>query len=217
MQKAKLNAQIRSTHSKSELKQIRRTGQIAASVYGHGFESMSISVDAAELAAAVRTEAGLHALIDMSVDDAPKTASGVVVIKQIQKDPVSRRLLHVDFQRVLMTEKLSTETPIELVGAAIGVHEGGVLEHVMRSLHVRCLPDQIPSHIDLDVSDLDIGHALHVSDLPLPAGVEPLAQPDEVVVAVRQPTIHVEVAAEEAALAEGAPEVTGEQPSAAEQ
>lgn len=212
MDRLKLKAEVRDTSSKSSLKQLRKSGRVAASLYGHGFDSLAISVDLADLAAAVKTEAGVHALMDMAVDGAPKKASGIVVIKQIQKDPISRRLVHVDFQRVLMTEKLTTETPIELVGSSIGVHEGGVLEHVMRALQVRCLPDQIPSHIDLDVTDLEIGHALHVSDLPLPEGVEPLAHTDDVVVAVRQPAVHVEVVEE--APAEEAAEEAAEQPAA---
>ena len=215
MRKVTLQARVRDTQSKSELTQIRKAGQIAASVYGHGRESISVSIDLAELAAAVKGEAGLHALIDMTIDGAPKADSGVVLIKQIQKDPMTRRLVHVDFQRVLMTEKLGTETPIELLGIPTGVQLGGTLEHVIRSLHIRCLPDHIPSHIELDISDMEIGHVLHVSDLPIPEGVEVLAAPDEVVVAVRQPTVHVEEAAEEAAAVEA--EVAGEQPAVEEE
>jgi large subunit ribosomal protein L25 len=197
MQKIKLNATVRDTSEKRNLKALRKTGRVAASVYGHGFESVPISIDLGELVAASKGEAGLHALMEMSVEGAPKDASGVVVIKKLQKDPVSRQLLHVDFQRVLMTEKLSTEVIIELEGESVGALLGGVLEHVMRTLHIRCLPDQIPSHIILDISNIEIGHSLHVSDLELPEGVEPVAQGDEVVVAVRQPTVKVEVAAAE--------------------
>jgi large subunit ribosomal protein L25 len=195
MQNVKLKAKVRDTSSKSNLKQLRKSGRVAASVYGHGRDSISVSIDLAELIAAVKGEAGAHALMELAVEDAPKEASGVVVIKQMAKDPISRQLLHVDFQRVLMTEKLITEVTIELVGTAIGIQQGGLLEHVMRSLNVRCLPGVIPSSLEVDVSGIEVGHSLHVSDLPLPEGVEPMAQPDEVVVAVRQPTVRVEVAA----------------------
>jgi large subunit ribosomal protein L25 len=201
MQKIKLQAQVRDTSKKSDLKQLRKSGRVAGSVYGHGFESVAISIELGDLVAAVKSEAGVHALMDMAIDGAPKKASGVVVIKDLQKDPVSRKLLHVDFQRVLMTETLITETPIQLVGSAIGVFNGGTLEHVMRTLNVKCLPDQIPSHIELDITDIQVGHSLHVKDLPLPEGVEALAPADDVVVAVRQPTVKVEVAAEEGAAA----------------
>lgn len=197
MQKIKLKAKVRDTSSKSNLKQLRKGGSVAASVFGHGFDSVAISVELADLVAAVKSEAGLHSLMELSIDGAPKNASGVVVIKDLQKDPVSRKVLHVDFQRVLMTETLTTECPIELIGSAIGVFQGGTLEHVMRTVNVKCLPDHIPSHIELDITNVNVGHSLHVKDLPLPEGVEALAPAEDVVVAVRQPTVKVEIAAAE--------------------
>lgn len=205
MEKVKLKAQVRDTSSKSIIKQLRKAGLVPASVYGHGFDSVAISVELNDLAAAVKSEAGLHALMEMKIDGADKKASGVVVIKRVQKDPISRKVVHVDFQRVLMTEKLTTGVPIQFVGSAIGALSGGLVEHVIDSIQVRCLPDKIPSHIEVDISALEIGHAVHISDLPLPEGVEPVALGEEIVVAVRQPTVkvEVEVAEEGAAAAEG--------------
>ena len=211
MDRVKLQAQVRDTSSKSHLKQLKKAGRVPASVYGHGFDSISISVDLAELAAAVRTEAGLHALMDMEIDGGRKKDSGVVVIKRVQKDPLTRRLVHVDFQHVRMTEKLTTEVPVQFVGTAVGVQEGGIVEHVIDSVQVRCLPDRIPSHIDLDVSELEIGQSLHIGDLPLPEGVEALASAEEIVVAVRPPHIHVEEVAPEVEAEEGAEEPAAEE------
>jgi len=209
MDKVRLRAQVRDTSTKSALKQLRNSGRIAASVYGHGFDSVSVSVDLAELAAAVKSEAGIHALMEMEIDGGKKKDHGTVVIKRVQKDPLTRRLMHVDFQRVKMTERLTTEVPIQFIGTAAGVQQGGIVEHVIDTVNVRCLPDRIPSHVDLDVSDLEIGQALHVRDLPMPEGVEILAGADEVVVAVRPPHVHVEpeaeVAPEEEAAAAEAP------------
>jgi large subunit ribosomal protein L25 len=194
MEKVKLQAQVRDTSSKSELKKLRKTGHAPATVYGHGYDSLSISVDVADLAAAVKTEAGLYALMDLAVDGGTKKDSGVVVIKRIQKDPVTRKVVHVDFQRVRMSEKLTTGVPIRFAGTAAGAIYGGLVEHLIDSIQVRCLPDQIPTHIDVDISELGVGQALYIKDLPLPEGVEPIASPDEIVIAVRQP--HVVTAAE---------------------
>ncbi|MDO8684294.1 MAG: 50S ribosomal protein L25 [Armatimonadota bacterium] len=202
MEKVKLQAQVRDTSSKSNLKKLRQDGRIAASVYGHGVDSVSISLELSDLVAAVKTEAGLHALMDIEIEGGRKKDKGVVVIKRVQKDPITRKVVHVDFQRVTMTEKLTTEVSIVFIGNAAGALEGGVVEHVMDSIQVRCLPDKIPSHMDLDISDLELGQALHVKDLPLPEGVEALTGEGEVVVAVRLPHVHIEEVAE--AVAEGA-------------
>ena len=216
MDRVKLEARVRDTSSKSNLKKLRKSGRAAASVYGHGTESVAISVDMGELAAAVRTEAGLHALMELEIKDGRKKDSGVVVIKRVQKDPLTQKVLHIDFQRVKMTEKLTTEVAIEFLGTAAGVQQAGIVEHVIDHVQVRCFPDRIPSHMDLDVSALDIGQALHIKDLPLPEGVEILASPDEVVVAVRPPYVHVEEEVEKPEAEEGAAEAAAEETPAEE-
>jgi len=206
MDRVKLQARVRDTLSKSELKKLRRSGRAPASVYGHGMDSVAISVAVADLAAAVRTEAGLHALMDLEIEDGRKKDNGVVVIKRVQKDPITRKVLHVDFQHVRMTEKLTTEVAITFIGTPMGVQFAGIVEHVIDHVQVRCLPDHIPSHFDLDISNLDIGQALHISDIAVPEGVEILAALDEVVVAVRPPHVQVEEVVEKP---EGEEEVEG--------
>jgi large subunit ribosomal protein L25 len=129
------------------------------------------------------------------------------MIQEIQRDPLQPEIVHVDFHAVSATEKLTAEVPIETVGEPVGVKTGGgLLEHILRSIEVECLPGDLPERIEVDVSNLDIGDSVHVKDLKLPSGVEALVDEDLTVLSVSEARVEEEeVAAAEAAPA--APEV----------
>ncbi len=125
------------------------------------------------------------------------------MIREFQRDPVSRKTLHIDFVRVLMDVKITVKVPIEVVGVAIGVKaDAGILDLVTREVEIECLPANIPAHIAVDVTALEIGDVIRISDLPAMEGVTVVDNPEKVVVHVTHPTREEEP---EVAAAEGAP------------
>lgn len=194
MKRPKLASVTRNDFRKSVTKRIRREGGIPATVYGKGVPSHPIRIEAKDLLAILKSPDGRLSLIDLQIDGKVSKAHPVI-IQEIQRDPITSSILHVDFHRVNMNEPIHASVPIMLVGEAPGTHRGGILELVTRELDLRALPDHMPSHIDVDVSHLEISEAIHVGDIQLPEDVELIGPaPDAIVAVVRQPAIHVEVA-----------------------
>jgi len=160
----KLHAAARTPSTKGASRRLRSAGQIPGIVYGHGEESTPFALDQQEFGALLRHREGTT-IIELDLDGKPPQQT---IIRSIQRDPVTGRVIHVDLQHISMTEPVQVEVPIQLHGTAVGVkNEGGVLEFHLRSVSVKCLPTAIPGHIDVDVSDLSIGKSIHVSDLPV--------------------------------------------------
>jgi large subunit ribosomal protein L25 len=177
---------------------LRRDGLLPAVVYGHGFESASITLNAHEFNT-LRRHVGPNALIDLSIDGAkPKP----VLIHGVQLHKVNRRPLHVDLFAVRMTEELTVDVPVHGTGESEAVTKhGGTLLNASGSVKVRARPDHLPQAIEVDLSALvDFDAAIYARDLPIPAGVTLLADPDEIVFKVAPPRVQeVEVAAPVAA------------------
>ncbi|MEW6064997.1 50S ribosomal protein L25 [Desulforamulus profundi] len=180
MADAALDANIREGRTKSSLKQIRDSGAIPGVVYGKQMGTMAISVDAKDLKKILGSVTGRNTLISMNVNGGKQT----VMVKSLQMDPLHHQIQHVDFQQVTENTKVRTVVPVQLVGTAKGVALGGVVQHDLRSAEVECLPSQIPDAIKVDISDLEIGDALSVSDLNVPPGVKILDHPHTTVVGV---------------------------------
>jgi len=213
MTRLQLSSKTRADFRKSETKRLRREGQIPATVYGRGEESRAIAVPAADFVQVLKTPGGRLSLIDLKIDGKGSKAHPVL-IQEVQRDPVSNKVFHVDFHRVSMNEPVVASVPIMLFGEAPGTKRGGILEQVTRELEVRVLPDHIPTHIDVDVSGLGLGDAIHVGEIGVPEGVELVGLVAEnIVAAVRMPIVHVEEVApeveEEAAAAPEAPTEAG--------
>jgi large subunit ribosomal protein L25 len=211
----KLKAERRDRTGKETAHKIRAAGRVPAVVYGHGMEPMHVSIDARELFHLLHTDAGTNVLVDLRVDGETVLA----LPREIQRDLIKGRFLHVDFLRIARDEKITVEVPVHLVGESHGVKEGGVIEHHLWTLQVECLPQDVPTAIDADITRLGINESLKVADLKAPAKGTVLTPSDEVVVSVVPPQVLrveevEEVAAEavEGAEAEaGAEGATGEE------
>lgn len=175
--------------SKSRVKELKRQGKVPGALHGKGKSALPLEVTLSDLAVVLRTDAGIHGIFDLSVEGAESGEGGTVVIKSIQSSPIGRKLLHVDFQRVSMSDVVTTSLPVETHGEAAGVRAGGVLELVMDELEVKSRADEIPTKIEVDVTDLQLGQFIHASDIPLPEGVELAGRPDDIVVSIRSPFI----------------------------
>jgi large subunit ribosomal protein L25 len=158
-----LEAQTREAGSKNHARRVRQEGKIPAVVYGAGKESLSITVDPRVVTRILNSETGHNSIFDLALNG-EKTKAMIV---DWQYEPIKGRLLHIDLKRIALDKVLKVSVPIFLVGEAAGVkQEGGIMEQILRELEIECLPADIPSHIDADVSELTFGKVLRVSDLP---------------------------------------------------
>ena len=159
---------------------LRAEGKVPATVYGLGRDALTVTVEWRDLRHALTTDAGLNAIIDLSVDGAK---SELTIVKDLQRHPIRRNVLHVDFLRVSADVAIEVEVPITLVGEAKEViNNDGLVEQLMFHLTVSAKPGAIPDELTVDISKLEIGHAIRVGDLTLPAGAETSVDPDEPVV-----------------------------------
>jgi large subunit ribosomal protein L25 len=159
-----LEAQPRTAGNKNEARRVRRGGKIPAVVYGAGQDSVPVAVDPRQVKRILNSETGHNTIFDLALDGAAKTKAMIV---DWQYEPIKGNLLHIDLKRIAMDKRLAVMVPIELIGEPAGVkQQGGILEQMLREVEVECLPADIPSHIDVDVSDLVFGKVLRVADLP---------------------------------------------------
>ncbi len=201
MERLALEVDTRGESGKGPARRLRARGLLPAIAYGYGLEPLNVQVGIRSLEKAMET--GANALFDLSGDAAFK--GKLFLVKEAQRDPATRRLLHCDFLSVDTSHTIHVAVPLRLEGKPAGVEMGGVLELLMREIEVSCLPLAIPDAIQLDVSSLEIGDALHVRDLPIPEGVRVLADESANVVHVIAPKIEEEPTDEAEAL-EGVPE-----------
>jgi large subunit ribosomal protein L25 len=179
----------REAKSKGETHELRRAGKIPAILYGKSVSPLPISVEGKMLSKALRNPAGLNAIFRLTVkNDEPET-SFIAMIKDIQRDYLNESILHVDFHAISLTEKISVMVPVHLVGTAKGVKEGGVLQQNLHEIEVECLPTEIPPHIDLDITQLEIGDSFFARDIPLPEGVTLLTDEGTPVVTIVPPEV----------------------------
>jgi large subunit ribosomal protein L25 len=202
-----LEAQPREAGTKNDARRVRRGGKIPAVVYGAGKDSASISVDPRVVTRILNSETGHNTIFDLTMDG-EKTKAMIV---DWQYEPIKGNLLHIDLKRIALDKVLTVSVPIFLIGEAAGVkQEGGILEQMLREVEIECLPGDIPSHIDADVSQLTFGKVLRVSDLPHSAKLRFLSdenQPVAHVTSVKEEVAATPEAAAEAAATPSEPEV----------
>ena len=186
----------------SSTRRLRAQGKIPGVVYGHGSEPIAVAVVAREFQIAMSGDAGLNTLLQLKVDGKDL----LTMARDIQHHPVRNVVTHVDFQIVNVDELISAEVTINLVGEAVEVgHGDGIVDQQLFTLHVKAKPNEIPPSVDIDISGLTIGGALHVSDIIIPAGVELETDLGATVVAGNPPRVQVVTVAEEVAGDEAAP------------
>jgi len=200
----KLEARKRELTGKGGARKIRAQGEVPAVVYGLGTESRNLAVKKGDIWEAIQGEAGLNVLIDLQVVDGKEKDSHLVMIKEVQRHPFKEMILHVDFLMVARDETVTMKVPIKIVGEqeSVGLKNGGTLQHSLWDVEVECLPADIPEGLSLDVSSLDIGDSLRVSDLDPPGEVSILVGPEDVVVNILAPRIVTEEEEEEELLEE---------------
>ena len=190
--------------NKNAARRVRVEGKIPAVVYGAGQESVAVAVDPRVITKILHSDSGHNTIFDLDV-----TGSTVVkaMIVDWQREPIKGALLHIDLKRVAMDKAMRVSVPIQLVGVPVGVKaQGGILEHVLREVEIECLPSDIPSHLDVDVSALEINGSIHVSDLPHSGSIKFLG--DEGATVAHVSVIKEEVVAvEEVVVAPAEPEV----------
>ncbi len=221
MVKVELKANKREELGK-KTKKLRAQGLVPAVVYGRKFKSTAIAIPLKEFDMKVlRSEAGLNLIFTLKLSEDGKGKSVPVITYNVQRNPLTDEIIHLDFKHVIMDEAIKAEVPVELIGLPIGVKEGGgVLVHGLREIEVKCLPGDIPDKFEIEVSALEINNSLHVSDLEISKKVEVLVPLEEMIANVSPPTKEEEVVpppltpeeeAAAAAAAEGAEAVAGEE------
>jgi large subunit ribosomal protein L25 len=205
----KLHAQKREGNGKEAATRLRNSGRVPAVLYGKGTESMSLSVEAHEARLLFQSISVENTIIGLEIEGESKPVP--TLIREIQAHPYRPVLFHVDFYRIREGEKLELDIPIHVIGVPEGVRtSGGILQQSVHEVQVRCLPTEIPSSIDVDVSGLQVGQTVHVSDLKVGEGVEILVDPEQVVCSVVLPRAEAPAAAAEGAEGEEAAPAEGE-------
>ncbi|MCX6968337.1 MAG: 50S ribosomal protein L25 [Verrucomicrobia bacterium] len=207
----KLAAQVRSETGRTAVNKIKSQGFVPAVIYAHNETPVSLQVGARDIDTLLSHAVGEHLLVELAIAGG---SNRLAIIQEVQHHPVTQAVLHVDFHGVSADEEIESSIPVEAVGEAVGVKSyGGILEQLARSITITCLPKDLPEVLNVDVSSLNVGDAIHVKDLQLPAGVTAV-DGDVTVFLVAEPNVAAEAPAAEAA---AAPEVIKEKKPAAEE
>jgi len=182
MTEAKLKAMPRTGKSR----ELRRHGMVPAVVYGKGMASEPVEVDSRELENILGRQ-GKNVLINLVLSGKKSQNKHVVMVKDLQRDPVGRKILHADLCKISLRDKIHTNAPVHLTGEAVGIKEGGIIQHGLRELEIECLPANIPEHLEVDISGLAIGDHLTVADLSEHPDYKVLADPGAILVTVVAP------------------------------
>ena len=198
MATASLNGSARTDRGTGVARKLRRDGKIPAVIYGHGREPQSLTIEARELEKLLSTVSAASTVIELTMGG----AVAKTLIRELQRHPVKRNIIHVDFQELVAGEKVTVSVPLRFTGTADGVrNSGGILEETMHQVHIRVDPSIIPNHIDVDVTALTIGHSIHIRDIKLPEGVTVLDDAGATVCVCTAPKAATETVAAEGEVA----------------
>ena len=199
MANASLSAETRTDTGKGVARKLRAAGRVPGVIYGHAREAQGLSVVARDLEKLLSGISTSSTVVELSLGGGKSNT----LIREIQRHPFKKVILHIDFQELVAGEKVTVDVPLVFVGTPEGVRlSGALLEQIVHSIEILVDPANIPNHVDVDVSHLAMGHSLHVRDLKLPEGVEVLTDEDTTVCACVAPRAAVEAATEEPGAAE---------------
>jgi len=211
MAQSTLNVLKRKRMGKSGAREIRKEGNIPAVLYGKGTETLSLVINPTELKEALSTDAGENTLLEIHVKDEEAEIQKLSLLREVQYDYLTDKPIHLDFQALDMKEKITVAVPVQIEGSAKGVKEGGILEEILREISVECLPTNIPNSFSVDVTELEIGHSIHVNTLEIEEGVNILHEDEDTIVTVLAPKVEAEPTEEEIEGEEGTEEAATEE------
>jgi large subunit ribosomal protein L25 len=197
MAQVMLNARVRSTKGKGAARKLRRDKQVPAVFYGPKAAATMLSVTYSDLQAIIKSTTSENIILQLRIESDKGNETHSVIMKELQADPIKPVYYHADFYEIAMDKELTLNIALHLVGSPAGVAKGGVLQHVKRELQVSCLPADMVESIEVEVSGLDIGDAVHVKDIVLPRGIKSLEEQDETVAVVAAPHVAAEKVEEE--------------------
>ncbi|HUE36354.1 MAG TPA: 50S ribosomal protein L25 [Candidatus Acidoferrum sp.] len=210
MKSVPLKAFPRTQTRRGKVKQLRSTGRVPATIYGRQAAPQNLEISAREISDLIHHHLSENLLVDLSIENDAR-AKRLALVQEVQHHPIDGKVLHVDFHEVAENEKVTVHVPVETVGEAAGVkNSGGVLEHVLFKLKVRCLPKDLPEQLLIDVTALEIGKTIHLGEITPPPGVEIMGDKKLPVVSVTAPRAEEEVAPTAEAKAAGDVEMTKE-------
>ena len=196
MVQSPLRVKPRKRIGKSGAREVRKEGNIPAILYGQGDDPVPLIVQPDELRRALSNSAGLNTVLELEIDDSESSAKKFSMVREIQKDPIKNRVIHLDFLAIDMKKSVRVKVPVSTRGRSEGERRGGRLEKLMRTIDLECLPGDIPDSIEVDVTDLDIGDFVDIAGLSLGEGVQPIRDGSEKVVQVLAQRAAEEVADE---------------------
>ncbi len=198
MEQVAIESFVRKPSGKGGARTLRRTGAIPAIFYGPETESIPIQVTKSSLEKTLKKQSSENILYQLTIKGNDPEIVKTAMLKELQQNPIDREILHLDFYEVSLFKEIDVTVGLKIIGKAVGVEKGGILQEISRDLEIRCLPTNIPNHIEVDVTALDIGDSIHVSDIKLPEGILVLSDAHLTLVTVVQP-IEEKPAAEEPA------------------
>ena len=184
MAQSVLPVKVRTNLGKNAVKKIRNEGNIPAILYGKHISPIPLIINPNELKTALNTDSRINTLLELKIDGMENQGNNLSVIKTYQMDPVSRKTIHIDLHSIKLNKRIKVTVPIEIIGRAKGVTEGGSLEQHLREIELSCMPTNIPNSIKLDITDLSIGESIQVKSLKLGEEIEVMRNEDETILGV---------------------------------
>jgi large subunit ribosomal protein L25 len=212
MPQLNLAAQVRTDVGKGAARRLRRNDQVPAIFYGPNSQPVMLAVKYLDLKTLLKSTGSENVIFQLQIESGQGGSSKTVMLKELQADPIKPVYYHADFYEISMDKELTLNVPVHLVGTPVGASKGGILQHVQRDLSVSCLPGNLVEFLEVDVTALDIGNAVHVKDLVLPEGMKTAEDGETTIAVVTAPHVVAEKVEEEVAEGEKVEEAEAEEP-----
>jgi large subunit ribosomal protein L25 len=212
MPQLNLAARVRTDAGKGAARRLRRSDQVPAIFYGPNSQPVMLAVKYLDLKTLLKSASSENVIFQLQIESGQGTENRTVMLKELQTDPIKPVYYHADFYEISMDKELTLNVPVHLVGTPVGASKGGILQHVKRDLSVSCLPGNLVEFLEVDVAALDIGDAVHVKDLVLPAGMKTAEDGETTIAVVTAPHVVAEKVEEEVVEGEKAEEAAAEEP-----